>query len=362
MKNTDHETLTRKTASRLENRIYTGIYPPGTPLPGTRKLAEEFRVSQRIVLRALDILEKKDILVRQERRKVYVKSRAVAESAGEILFFAFGDHLEEHGIYQTVNRMILQVGKERRFDFFSRVISSAEALSEERLERELARLENLGFIDGALVYCFLDEARMRKFLNLPYPVVFIGELPDSGILPEGARLISPNSADLLLSAARYAVRTRRKQLVLVCWERPVRHRYERQALEKLERFAAEHSLALQVIPVAGRNIEEACRNFERQAPAVARRLEPGTLLAAHNLHSAAFDAGELLRARDYPGLDFLTLSLPHDRCRIKYVGRDFTAMRRAIVNFLEKNDTANHITVDYRYRIIDPQSGRKELS
>lgn len=347
-------TLTRRAASRLEKLIYRGVYPPGSPLPSTRKLAGEFQVSQRIVLRALDILEKKDILLRLERRKVYVKSRSIADNAREILFFAFGEHLGEHGIYQTVNRMILQVGKQHKFDFFSRVISSSDALSETRLDHELARLENLGFIDVALVYCFMDEQRMKKFLKLPYPVIFIGELPDSGNLPEGARLISPNSEDLLLTAARYAVREKYSRLALAYWTGPMQHRYEKSALACMERFCGERHLPLELIPVKGKNIAEAGRNFEAGAGKIARSLPEGTLLVTHNIHSDRFDSGELLDRKQYPGLDFMTQSLQHDRCRIKYVKRDFSDMQQMIVKFIENPDTARHQIIDYKYQIIDP--------
>ena len=354
MRKNDNMTLTRRAASRLEKQIYRGVYPPDGPLPSTRKLAEEFQVSQRIILRALDILEKKDILVRQERKKVYVKSRSFADNAREILFFAFGDHLGEHGIYQTVNRMILQVGKQHKFDFFSRVIASADALSETRLEHELARLENLGFIDCALVYCFMNERQMEKFAELPYPVIFIGELPDSGVLPEGVRLISPNSADLLLSAARYAVRNHYSRLALAYWTIPVRHRYEKIAFERLDQFCKTRKLPLELIPVDGRTIGEAGRIFEERAEQIAGSLPAGALLVTHNIHSDRFDSGELLRPEQYPGIDFLTQSLPHDRCRIKYVQRNFSEMQQTIVKFIEDPETAKHQIVDYQYQIIDP--------
>ena len=355
-------TLTHRAAARLEKQIYAGIYPPDMPLPSTRTLAEQFKVSQRTVLLALDILEKKNILVRQERKRVYVKSRCIADGAKEILFFAFGDHLDSHGIYQTVNRMILREGKQRKYDFFSRVISSADSLAEERLDRELARLENLGFIDCALVYCFMDGESMAKFMKLPYPVIFIGELPDSGKLPEGARLISPNSCELLLTTVRYAVRKRYSQLTLIYWSRPARHQYEKNALEEMKRLAAERKLPLKLVPVDGRNIGEACRNFESMVPGLACSLPPGSLLAAHNVHSERFDAGVLLSPEQYPGLDFLTHALYRDSCRIKYVKRDFSEMQRTIVKFIENPGTEKHITVDYKYEITDPaiRAGEKK--
>lgn len=355
-----HMTLTRLVATRLEKAIYAGKYPPDTPLPSTRELARLFGVSQRIILLALDILEKKDILVRQERKQVYVKARSVQDDAKEVLFFSFGDSIHMHSIYHAVNDMILRTGRERKYDFFSRVISSADALSDQRLDRELSRLENLGFIDCALVYCFLDEEQMKEFLKLPYPVVFIGELPDSGKLPEGARMISPDSAELLLSTARYACERNCSRLALAYWEDVLKHRYEQEAFRKLREFCATNRLALEEIPISGRRIRETAENFEKSAAALADSLPNGTLLAAHNIHSEKFISGELLPLEKYPGLDFLTESIHHDGCRIKYIERDFSAMQNAIVKFIEKPETEQHITIKIKYQIMDPGTGAGE--
>lgn len=361
MKKTESRmTLTRLAATRLEKAVYAGEYPPDMPLPSTRELARQFGVSQRIILLALDILEKKDILVRQERKQVYVKARSVQDDAKEILFFTFGDSIGMHSIYHAVNEMILRTGRQRKYDFFSRVVSSADALSVQRLDRELSRLENLGFIDCALVYCFLDEERMKKFLKLPYPVVFIGELPDSGKLPEGARMISPDSAELLLSMARYARERNYSRLALAYREDLLRHRYEQEAFRQLRGFCAANRLALEEIPVSGRQIRETAENFERSAAALAGSLPKGTLLAVHNIHSEKFDSGELLPPEKYPGLDFLTESVHHDGRRIKYIERDFSALQDVIVKFIEDPETERHATVKIKYQIKDPGTGAGE--
>jgi hypothetical protein len=255
--------------------------------------------------------------------------------------------------------MILRESKRYKYDFFSRVISSSDALTETRLDYELARLENLGFIDCALVYCFMNEQRMKKFLKLPYPVIFIGELPDSGVLPDGARMISPNSSELLLTSARYAVKEKHSCLALAYWKRPTRHLYEKTAMRNLTRFAAGHGLALNLFPVEGKNIDEVCGNFESQAAGIAAALPPGSLMCAYNLHSDRFDSGELLKPENYPGVDFLTLSLPHDACRIKYAGRDLNSMRQTILKEIENPSAERHITVDYQYTIINPADRMK---
>ena len=333
------------------------FWPADMPLPSTRMLARQFGVSQRIILLALDILEKKDILVRQERKQVYVKARSVQDDAKEILFFTFGDSIRMHSIYHAVNEMILRAGRQRKYDFFSRVVSSTDVLSGPRLDRELSRLENLGFIDCALVYCFLDEDRMRKFLKLPYPVIFIGELPDSGDLPEGARMISPDSAELLLSTARYACEWNYSRLALAYREDILMHRYEKESFRKLRDFCATNHLPLEEIPISGSSIRETAEQFEKSAADFAGSLPRGTLLALHNIHSEKFNSGELLPPEKYPGLDFLTQSVYHDGCRVKYVKRDFTNIQDIIMKFIGNPETERHVTVKCKYQIMDPVNG-----
>ena len=134
----------------------------------------------------------------------------------------------------------------------------------------------------------------------------------------------------------------------------MRHQYEKTALTRMERFCKERHLPLELIPVDGKTIADAGRNFESGAEKLARSLPDGTLLVTHNIHSDRFDSGELLDPEQYPGLDFMTQSLPHDRCRIKYMKRDFSDMQQAIVKFIETPDTERHQIIDYKDQIIDP--------
>ena len=210
--------LTESVASTLEKEIFKGIFPPNSPLPSTRILAERFQVSQRVILGALDLLEKKDILLRQERKKVFVKAREAVSGAKEILFFAFGDELGGHIIYRTIQEMILASSRKRKYDFFSRLVSSSDAMTNSRLEREVARLQNLGFIDCAIFYGGFSADEMRLCQTLPYPVIFLGERPGNDPLPPGTRIVSPNSADLLLAGARYALEKKASRFTLFYWE------------------------------------------------------------------------------------------------------------------------------------------------
>ncbi len=346
-----------RVAKAIEKEIFSGTFPPDSPLPSTRALAGRFGVSQRVVLSALDLLEKKDVLVRQERKRVYVKARSVVDGAKEILFFAFGDEIGLHSIYQAVNEMILNTGDLRRYDFFSRIVSSSGPFTSNRLDRELARLDNLGFIDCALFYCFMDEASMRKCMKLPYPVIFLGEVPDSGKLPSGARMISPDSTGLLLTAAKYAVEKQYKEMALAYWEEPATHRYEKKALRTMEDFLKSHSLPLRKIPIPGADLRKTRKNFNSMAPSLAASLAPGTLLTAQNIHSQEFDSRTLLPRKKYPGIDLLTLTLPESSCRIKSVFRDYADFQRTVVEFIENarnpSEKYRHVTINYHYKIVE---------
>ncbi len=334
-------------AKILERKIFLGEYPPNLPLPSTRQLAAEFGFSQRVILSAIDRLEKKNLLVRQQRRRIFVKARSARDNAKEILFFAFGNELGAHGIYQAVNEMILRSDPGCRYDFFSRIVSSATAFDRDRLEREIARLDNLGFIDCALIYSPLDEEMMRQCLALPYQVIFLGEMPPSGKLPEKAQLISPNSAGLLLTAAKYAAKKRYRNLVLAYWELPFGN-YDKNAFTEMRSYLDEKNISLRFFPVMGNSVAEAAHNFADIAAALPEK----TLFVAHNLHCASFESGELFGTRK---IDALTLTIPQSNCRIRTVRRDYTKLKKAIVDTIERKNHLQHITADYAFRVVEAQ-------
>ncbi|MEU9019529.1 winged helix-turn-helix domain-containing protein [Actinomadura sp. NPDC048394] len=54
--------LYRQVADVLESRIAAGTYPPGRRVPSSRNLADEFGVSRRTVVAALEILHEKGLV------------------------------------------------------------------------------------------------------------------------------------------------------------------------------------------------------------------------------------------------------------------------------------------------------------
>lgn len=358
-------TRSQMLAKVLEKEIFRGTFPPDSVLPGTREIAQRFDVSQRVVLCALDLLEKKDLVLRQERKRVYVKAHAPHPGAKELLFFAFGDEVGLDSIYQAVNELILRSGRDRKYDFFSRIVSTGDTWDHARLDRELARLENLGFIDCAIFYCSLDEEGMRKCMDtLPYPVIFLGEKPESDTLPKGARMISPNSADLPLTAARYAIEEDFRHLIFVYRENTALRRYEKAAMKRLQEFIGTHEdLSCSYVPVPGKNHKEVRENFKKMIPSLEKELKKGTLLAVHNIHCEEFENGQLIDPGKYPHSGLLTLDLPTDKskCSILNVKRDLGAFQKELLYMVdhisEKVPSFQHRVADYQFTVIkqDPK-------
>ena len=127
----------------------------------------------------------------------------------------------------------------------------------------------------------------------------------------------------------------------------------------MQEYAAAHQLELRLFPVPGADIRETAANFEKAAPEIVRSLPPKTLLAAHNIHSDRFDAGELLPVELTGKVDLLTSALPHEGCRIHYVHRDFSDLKRRIVEFIEDPDAGKHVITDFKYQIVTPSKGGK---
>ncbi len=74
--------LWEQVAVLLRNRIYNGVYRPGSPLPGESRLAEEFGVSRVTARRALDQLASDGLIVRRRGKltsvATWVKPQPVA--------------------------------------------------------------------------------------------------------------------------------------------------------------------------------------------------------------------------------------------------------------------------------------------
>ena len=78
------ETYSGQVAKILEKGIFSGEFAAGQKLPPTRELAGNFGVSQKVVVSALDVLEKKDLIQRRPREGVYVNPKLSSSGKREL--------------------------------------------------------------------------------------------------------------------------------------------------------------------------------------------------------------------------------------------------------------------------------------
>ncbi len=91
-------------AAKIEERIRGGEWPPGTPLPGERALAEQYKVSYMTMRQAIKILADKKLLLREHGSGTYVKSAPRLQ-----LGLLMGFPTEEIMLSPFVRRLIAQI-------------------------------------------------------------------------------------------------------------------------------------------------------------------------------------------------------------------------------------------------------------
>ncbi|GAB3985702.1 winged helix-turn-helix domain-containing protein [Plantactinospora veratri] len=65
----------RRIADEITAKIKSGELPPGTKLPSTSKLADEYDVSPATAYRAVSLLHDRDLVIGQPGRGVYVAGK-----------------------------------------------------------------------------------------------------------------------------------------------------------------------------------------------------------------------------------------------------------------------------------------------
>lgn len=65
----------RRIADEIADLIISGRWPPGTRLPSTRCLAEQYGVSEATAYRAVRELHRRELVVGERGRAVYVAER-----------------------------------------------------------------------------------------------------------------------------------------------------------------------------------------------------------------------------------------------------------------------------------------------
>ena len=329
-------------AEMLAKAIYTEKIPPNAPLPSTRELAERYAVSQPTILAACDRLEAEDLIVRQNRRKIYVKAHLDPASAKEILYFSMGGNERDTLLSQAVWHLIEKSSEDGSFDFFTRLVAGfreGEEL-EKRLKIEICKLEKLGFLDCAVVHALgFTESAVNQCRKLPFPIVFLGDLEDG--IPEKLKLwqIKPDCSSEATSIFRYAAGHGIKHLVLMYDPECLHMEWGRRETGFYRNPPADSVVKTHFLEMPNSMKER--ESVYRMLPERLSGLKEPTLLVMKDFYDGEIFSRHLLPREKFPQLSFLSTLPAPDYRGIKYLRYDFTAflksMRKMISDARNRN-------------------------
>ncbi|MBT4265635.1 MAG: GntR family transcriptional regulator [Deltaproteobacteria bacterium] len=155
----DASPLYHKLAQTLRERISTGEYPPGSKIPTEPKLCEEFGLSRITVRQAVEILETKGFVERQQGRGTFVRTW---ESSGK--GWTIG---QTEGIAYFNNATRLELTSKRKIKASKRIaddleIRPGDAIYTFKGIRDIANEKSRGLFRG-----FTVEAIGRKISIKP---------------------------------------------------------------------------------------------------------------------------------------------------------------------------------------------------
>ena len=329
-------------AEMLAKAIYTEKIPPNAPLPSTRELAERYAVSQPTILAACDRLEAEDLIVRQNRRKIYVKAHLDPASAKEILYFSMGGNERSSLLSQAVWHLIEKSSEDGSFDFFTRLVSGfmeGDEL-EKRLKIEICKLEKLGFLDCAVIHALgFTESAVNRCRKLPFPIVFLGDLEDGVAEKLHLWQIKPDCSSEASAIFRYAADHDIKHLVLMFHPDSLQMEWGRREIGDYRN--------LQVSCGVKAHFLETPRSKENRGsvygmlPGMLSGLKEPTLLVMKGFYDEEILSCDLLPRGKFPHLSFLsTLPAPEYR-RINFLRYDFTAFLKSMKKMISDAQNRN---------------------
>lgn len=240
------DSLSEQVAEALEKRIVRGQLPAGSRLQSTRDLATAFDVSHQVLLRALDILERKKFVRRLPRKGVYVADSATCPDTREGLILSVAEKPAGGPFVRLITNVVDSQAAAGRFHFTIRALTLSAAnrgdavFKRRMLEAELPRLADRFHPHCALVlYPTIDRRQMEMLLDLPFPLLFVGDFTEGEFPGLEYNQLSFDQTDLLgLFAARAAERRMRRVALLLHSDAPVAPFFQRIVVSGERAFAA----------------------------------------------------------------------------------------------------------------------------
>ena len=158
----------------LRSAVKEGNLPPGTRLSSVRKLAEEFSVSTKTVVRALEVLAAENLIRREQGRGIFVSGRSGKE-VFEVALTGFYSNLTRGRGFDFLCRIALPPNRRPDFNFTIRSLGTAGE-NRRNFEIEMRRLAESLNLDCLLFHApSLGEEELRICMKLPLPVIFLGD-------------------------------------------------------------------------------------------------------------------------------------------------------------------------------------------
>jgi len=163
----------------VRQRVRSGVYPAGRPLPSVRQFSEEFGVSVIPVHQAMHILEEDGVVKTHPGKGIMVADNASCDRAG-IFFGVIHPYPRSQGFHQLVLEYIDQAFAER-FNFS--VVRSSN--NDPKQERDIAEHLIANGVTGLVVWPCDDDPNGEHFMELSktVPVVLVDRLLPGADLP-----------------------------------------------------------------------------------------------------------------------------------------------------------------------------------
>ncbi|MBN2640987.1 MAG: winged helix-turn-helix transcriptional regulator [Victivallales bacterium] len=352
-----NENQSSQVARLIECDITSGKLPPNSRLRSTRDLARHFGVGQRVVLSALDILERKDLISRKPRSGIHVKAHGTRKDIKEILFFALANQVEFHPIVQAVNNLVNLPEANHKYNFLNRLVSSDSNGANYSLEAELARLTDWGgYVDCAILYPRgFTRKTVEQCLKLPYPVIFAGDLPEGDYEDLQYTRLASDTGKLFKTMIDYASGKKYRNLIFFSLAIMADFPFFVEAQEEMQKMAKACNIELRTELISGTTPMDMRTAFEIALKEHHDEIRNMDIIASYGIPHPDFDAGTLLAPLRFPeDIDMINLSPSSGAVKIRHIQRDSTMFCRKLCELLDNcnNSTPCLYRVPFDFEVI----------
>ena len=162
-------------AEALKSRIVSGKVTVGAKLSSVRDLANRFKVSTKIVVGALDLLEAEQLIEREAGRGVFVRSCSTNANI-EVCILSWNVNISSDVYFNNLARISHPPYLREGFNFTVRTVPFFRGATTSHFAQELQRFDKTYHTDCLLIHApNLGSSKIKACLSLKTPVIFIGD-------------------------------------------------------------------------------------------------------------------------------------------------------------------------------------------